>query len=152
MELPSPEEVFSNALTPLSNLTHNVESLTHSNLENQPNINDSRDAEGRFISEKIDKPFVDDLVKLTEDFRLKLNALGIKSREQSRLDVDTMKQLIKELCKGHYISVSVLEVLLDRKAQSLRQNYLKPMVSDGALKMAFPHKPNSPMQGYTVSE
>jgi len=63
-----------------------------------------------------------------------------------------MKQLIGDLCKGHYISGAVLEALLDRKAQSLRQNYLKPMVSAGDLKMAFPHKPNSPMQGYTTSE
>jgi len=63
-----------------------------------------------------------------------------------------MKQIISEICKGHYISVSVLEVLLDRKAQSLRQNYLKPMTSEGVLKMAFPHKPNSPFQGYTTVE
>ena len=61
-----------------------------------------------------------------------------------------MKQLISALCKGHYIPVSVLEVLLGRKPQSLRQNYLKPMVTDGVLKMAFPHTPNSPLQGYTT--
>ena len=153
----SPEDVFSNALTPLNNLMHDPDDLTYDvagltsgDLLNQVNSYAERDSKGRFISEKIDKPFVDDLDALSEEFYLELNALGAQAREQKRLDVDTMKHLISELCKNHYISVSVLEVLLHRKPQSLRQNYLKPMVLDGVLKMAFPHKPNSPMQGYTI--
>jgi len=32
MELPSPEDVFSNALTSIDSLTHNVESLTYSDI------------------------------------------------------------------------------------------------------------------------
>ncbi|MEZ8927834.1 Fic family protein [Vibrio lentus] len=60
-----------------------------------------------------------------------------------------MKLLILKLCREHYISVAIFEVLLDRKPQSLRQNYLKPMVTEGLLKMAFPHTPNSPKQCYT---
>lgn len=159
MEPPSPEDVFTNALTPLDNLTHKPESLTHSEADlTHSDLSDidksceTRDAEGRFISEQLDKPFIDKLDALTDDFKARLNALGAKAREQSRLDVDTMKQLINELCKGHYISVSVLEVLLSRKPQSLRQNYIKPMITEGLLQMAFPHKPNSPYQGYSTVE
>lgn len=158
MEPPSPEDVFSNALTPTSNLTHNVDSLTHKvnnlthNDNNTDDTNDVRDSKGRFISTLIDKPFIDSLEALSEVFRQQLNALGARAREQHRLDTKTMELLITELCREHYISVSVLEMLLDRKPQSLRQNYLKPMVSDGRLKMAFPHKPNSPKQGYTSTD
>jgi len=159
MELPSPEDVFSNTLTSLDNLTHNVESLTHkvTNLTHrginfEVDKSDERDSEGRFISDKIDKPFINGLDTLNQGFRSKLNALGAQAREQRRLDVETMKQIISEICKGHYISVAVLEILLDRKPQSLRQNYLKPMVAAEQLKMAFPHKPNSPMQGYTSND
>ena len=158
MEPPSPEDVFSNTLTPKSNLTHNVDSLTHKvnnlthNDNNTDNTSDVRDSKGRFISALIDKPFIDSLEALSEVFRQQLNALGAPAREQHRLDTETVKFLITELCREHYISVSVLEMLLDRKPQSLRQNYLKPMVSDGRLKMAFPHKPNSPKQGYTSTD
>ncbi len=158
MEPPSPEDVFSNTLTPKSNLTHNVDSLTHKvnnlthNDNNTDNTSDVRDSKGRFISALIDKPFIDSLEALSEVFRQQLNALGAPAREQHRLDTETMKFLITELCREHYISVSVLEMLLDRKPQSLRQNYLKPMVSNGLLKMAFPHKPNSPKQGYTSTD
>lgn len=158
MEPPSPEDVFSNALTPTSNLTHNVDSLTHKvnnlthNDNNTDDTSDVRDSKGRFISALIDKPFIDSLEALSEVFRQQLNALGVPAREQHRLDTETMKSLIMALCREHYISVSILEMLLDRKPQSLRQNYLKPMVSDGLLKMAFPHKPNSPKQGYTSTD
>ena len=159
MEPLSPEDIFTNTLTTLDSLTHNSVSLTHSDtnlthsdLSHKAERCDERDAEGRFISDKLNKPFVDELDALTEEFRIELNALGAQARSHKRLDVDTMKQLINELCKGHYISVSVLEVLLDRKAQSIRQNYLKHMISEGGVEMAFPHKPNSPQQGYTTVE
>ncbi|MBA6416950.1 hypothetical protein H4J50_13075 [Colwellia sp. 6M3] len=121
MGRPSPEDVFTNTLTSLDNLTHNTVSLTHSDLNNKAEQCDRRDAEGRFISDQLNKPFVDKLDVLTDELSLRLNALGAQARAQSRLDVDTMKQLISDLCKVHYISVSVLEVLLDRKPQSLRQ-------------------------------
>ncbi|WP_342214490.1 Fic family protein [Erwinia persicina] len=36
-----------------------------------------------------------------------------------------------------------------RKSQSIRQNYLKPMVDAKQIRLAFPNKPNYPKQGYT---
>lgn len=156
MQPPSPEDVFSHALTSVDSLTHNVENLTHK-VEGLTHTGKdhlkgagTRDDKGRFISNLIDKPFVDELNMLTELYQQELHALGAPAKEQHRLDTETMKTLILTLCRGHYISVAVLETLLNRKPQSLRQNYLKPMVTDGVLKMAFPHKPNSPKQGYTA--
>jgi predicted HTH transcriptional regulator len=165
MQPPSPEEVFSNALTSVDSLTHNVDSLTHNVDSLTHNVdslthkeNDSlsraepRDSKGRFISNLIDKPFVDEFNLLTELYQQELHALSAPARKQHRLDTETMKTLILTLCRDHYISVAVLETLLDRKPQSLRQYYLKQMVADGVLKMAFPHKPNSPRQGYTAAD
>jgi ATP-dependent DNA helicase RecG len=165
MQPPSPEEVFSNALTSVDSLTHNVDSLTHNVDSLTHNVdslthkeNDSlsraepRDSKGRFISNLIDKPFVDEFNLLTELYQQELHALSAPARKQHRLDTETMKSLILTLCRDHYISVAVLETLLDRKPQSLRQYYLKQMVADGVLKMAFPHKPNSPRQGYTAAD
>lgn len=157
MELPSPEDVFTSTFTNLENLTHNSTSLTHSSKSlthsasnNETVKTDERDSEGRFISDKLNKPFIDKLDALSETFRIRLNALGSRAKTQRRLDVNTMKHIIRELCEGHYIAVSVLAVLLERKPQSLRQNYLKPMTTEGVLKMAFPHKANSPLQGYST--
>jgi hypothetical protein len=76
--------------------------------------------------------------------------LTAPSRAQRRLETEVMKALLVQLCAGHYLSVAVMEKLLGRKAQSIRQNYLKPMVDARQLKLAFPNKPNSPRQGYTL--
>ncbi|WP_338635311.1 hypothetical protein V6L80_15230 [Erwinia persicina] len=65
------------------------------------------------------------------------------------MDTEVMKRIIIELCDGHYLSVAVMEILLGRKSQSIRQNYLKPMVDAKQIRLAFPNKPNSPKQGYT---
>lgn len=157
MELPSPEEVFANALSSTSNLTHNAQDLTHSDISlthSDPDLVDShqgRDEHGRFISHLLDKPFIDDLDALSEGFRNELEALAAPSREHRRLEAGVMKALLVQLCDGHYLSVAVMEILLGRKAQSIRQNYLKPMVDSKQLKLAFPNKPNSPKQGYTLS-
>ncbi|EAN2982705.1 AAA family ATPase [Salmonella enterica] len=157
MELPSPEEVFANALSSASNLTHNAQGLTHSDISlthSDPDLVDShqgRDEHGRFISHLLDKPFIDDLDVLNEGFRNELEALAAPSREHRRLEAGVMKELLVQLCDGHYLSVAVMEILLGRKAQSIRQNYLKPMVDSKQLKLAFPNKPNSPKQGYTLS-
>ncbi|MHC8546454.1 AlbA family DNA-binding domain-containing protein [Salmonella enterica] len=157
MELPSPEEIFANALSSASNLTHNAQGLTHSDISltySDPDLVDShqgRDEHGRFISHLLDKPFIDDLDVLSEGFRNELEALAAPSREHRRLEAGVMKELLVQLCDGHYLSVAVMEILLGRKAQSIRQNYLKPMVDSKQLKLAFPNKPNSPKQGYTLS-
>ena len=157
MELPSPEEVFANALSSAASLTHNSQDLTHSGINlthREPNLvgnHQGRDEHGRFISNLLDKPFVDDLDALSNEFRRTLETLTAPSREHRRLDTEVMKALLIQLCDGHYLSVAVMEMLLGRKAQSIRQNYLKPMVDAEQLKLAFPNKPNSPRQGYTLT-
>lgn len=149
MSLPSPEEVFANALSSDQSLTHSVRNLTHSS-SNLVNNSNETDEYGRFISKLLDKPFINDLNVLSDDFRRSLEDLTEPSRKHRRLDTETMMELLIKLCEGHYLSVSVMEALLGRKAQSIRQNYLKPMVDAKQLKLAFPNKPNSPKQGYTL--
>ena len=148
MEPPSPEDVFANALSLTSSLTHREDDLTHS-AEALEHRHEDRDEKGRFISELLDKPYIDNLSELSEDFRHYLETLTLPSRTQRRLSNEMMRSILEILCDGHYLAVSAMEILLERKAQSIRQNYLKPMVDEKTLKLAFPNKPNSPKQGYS---
>ena len=106
--------------------------------------NKIRDKNVSFISELLDRPFSDDLDVLGVEFCAFLEAMAAPSKEHRRFDTEVMKELLLRLCDGHYLSGSVMEILLGRKAQSIRQNYLKPMVDAKQLKLAFPNKPNSP--------
>jgi hypothetical protein len=153
MEPPSPEDVFANALSVAQSLTHSGSDLTHSSDDlthkDRQSEQHERDDNGRFISQLLDKPFIDSVDLLTHEFRQRLEDLTELSRNNGRMDTEVMKRIIIELCDGHYLSVAVMEILLGRKSQSIRQNYLKPMVDVKQIRLAFPNKPNSPKQGYT---
>jgi predicted HTH transcriptional regulator len=154
---PSPEDVFSNALSSPTDLTHSEDNLTHSedNLtHSEDNLTHSadehRDPEGRFISPLLDRPFVDQLETLDPAFQNQLLTFAKPANQKKRLTNDEMRDVIIKLCKDHFIAISVLSELTNRTSQNIRQSHLKPMVEKGELKLAFPNKPNSPKQGYSV--
>ncbi|WP_374447260.1 helix-turn-helix domain-containing protein [Providencia sp.] len=173
MEPPTPEEVFSNAVSSElnltysegnlthseENLTHKDDDLTHSNQESMDissknsrlhNRDENRDEYGRLISDLLDRPFVDALELLTVEFREKLTQIAALSVEKKRLMPAEMRDILLELCSDHYIAISILAQLTERTPQNLRQSHLRGMVQSGVLDLAFPNKPNSPKQGYSV--
>ncbi|MGK3373248.1 MULTISPECIES: hypothetical protein [Citrobacter freundii complex] len=99
----------------------------------------------------IDRPYIDDVENLTDAFRDSLFALAAVPRERLRLgDKALMKSVILNVCQGQYISVAALGQILSRNPNALRQQYLKPLVDQGALKLAFPQYKNDPKQGYSA--
>lgn len=128
--------------------TYNEESSTYNAEEDQPAF---RDEYGRLLNRFIDRPYVDDVDNLTEAFRESLFALAAVPRERLRLgDKELMKSVILNVCQGQYISVAALGQILSRNPNALRQQYLKPLVEQGELKLAFPQYKNDPKQGYSA--
>ena len=57
---------------------------------------------------------------------------------------------ILSLCdEGRFISISDLAELLDMKVDTLRKNYLTPLVRAEQLKLAYPTEKNHPKQAYS---
>ncbi|EGK4119505.1 AAA family ATPase [Escherichia coli] len=128
--------------------THNGENSTYSAGADQLA---SRDECGRLLNRFIDLPYIDDVENLTDEFRESLFALAIVPREKLRLgDKELMKSVILNVCRGHYISVAALGQILKRNPNALRQQYLKLLVEQGELKLAFPQYKNDPKQGYSA--
>lgn len=126
--------------------THNEESATYNAGEEQ---SASRDKYGRLFNRFIDGPYIDDVDNLTMAFRDSLFTLAAAPRERLRLgDKELMKSVILNVCQGHYISVAALGQILSRNPNALRQQYLKPLVEQGELRLAFPQYKNDPKQGY----
>ncbi|WP_261641134.1 helix-turn-helix domain-containing protein [Erwinia mallotivora] len=97
------------------------------------------------------KRIIDDVDNLTEALRDSLFTLAAVPRERLRLgDKALMKSVILNVCQGPYISVAALEQILSRNPNALRQQYLKPLVEQGELKLAFPQYKNDPKQGYSA--
>lgn len=62
---------------------------------------------------------------------------------------EAVNKVIIKLCNGRVISLTNLSILLDMKPDTLRKNYLNPLVSSDILRLAFPTIKNHPQQGYT---
>lgn len=163
VSLPTPDEVFSFASSPEmgdSSSTYNDESSTHSgesftyNDESSTHSdegstdNATRDPHGRLISEHFDAPYIDDVAHLSETMRQQLFQLACEPRQKKRLDRNTMEAALIRVCQGHFVSISALANIVERDAQSIRQQYLKGLVDAGKLRLAFQQFKTHSKQGY----
>lgn len=128
--------------------THSGEHSTH---KPDTGTSDPRDEHGRLLNWFIDLPYIDDAGNLTEDYRESLFVLAAIPRAKLRLkDKELMTNALLNVCRGHYISVAALGQILNRNPNALRQQYLKMLVEQGELRLAFPQYKNDPKQGYTT--
>lgn len=171
VSLPTPDEVFSFAASSSemgnSSSTYNDKSSTHSGQSSTYNDgsstyndrrsthsdegaaeNATRDLYGRLISEHFDAPYIDDVAHLTETMRQQLFQLAREPRQKKRLDRSTMEAVLIQVCQGHFVSISALANIVERDAQSIRQQYLKSLVDSGKLRLAFPQYKTHSKQGY----
>lgn len=152
VSLPTPDEVFSFASSSgmgNSSSTYNDESSTHSDEGATDNV--TRDLHGRLISEHFDAPYIDDVAHLTETMRQHLFQLACEPRQNKRLDRSTMEAALTQVCQGHFVSISALASIVERDAQSIRQQYLKSLVDSGKLRLAFPQYKTHSKQGYIAA-
>ena len=68
-----------------------------------------------------------------------------------RKSKDIINQVIIKLCNERFITLTDLSTLLDKKPDTLRKNYLNPLVTNEKLRLAYPTKRNHPKQAYTTN-
>ena len=73
-------------------------------------------------------------------------------RANRKVDPQTMRNAIVELCRGRFLTLERIASLLDRSAHGLRQRFIKPMVDEGLLERRFPQQPNHEDQAYRTHE
>lgn len=59
-----------------------------------------------------------------------------------------VRAMVLDLCRVRPWRAEELATLLRRNAEYVRQNYLRPLLRDGALAMTSPDEPNDPQQAY----
>jgi ATP-dependent DNA helicase RecG len=64
---------------------------------------------------------------------------------------DEVKDLVVTLCELRDWRAEELAALLGRKAETVRQDYLRPLLRAGRIAMTRPDKPNDPEQAYRAS-
>lgn len=85
------------------------------------------------------------------NMRQQLFQLASEPRQKKRLERSIMEAALIRVCQGHFVSASVLASIVERDAQSIRQQYLKGLVDTGKLRLAFPQYRSDPRQGYIAA-
>ncbi len=82
----------------------------------------------------------------------RLQKIAAPIREKGRVDKSIVEKAILKLCSEHYLQLRTLADLLGREPDSIRNHYVKPMLSENLLELKYPDQPNHPYQAYrTVS-
>jgi ATP-dependent DNA helicase RecG len=165
--LPTPEQVFLGPLLPVVEAVNTRSSSEYSELssesfspsseyfgsssESRSDGGPNRDEWGRLVSIHLDAPIIDDLTELGASFLHRLEALASDPRQKANLNKTRMQEVLLSLARDQYLTLSVFAALVKRNPDSLRQQYLSPMVRAGLLVMAFPSKPTHEKQAYRAA-
>ncbi len=84
----------------------------------------------------------------SEDNRLL--ALAAPAREKARLAPAKMKELIRMLCEGQFLTFTQIGTLLNRNPKGIRDRFLAEMVREGALDARY-QDPTHPDQAYRTN-
>lgn len=108
-----------------------------------------RAVEGWLIVKGLSFPLIDDLSRLPREIAHDLWIEAVDAVEKKKLPKQEMEEILLALCDGYFLTLQVLAELVKRKPDALRQQYLKPLVDQGKLTLAFPTTPTHPSQAYT---
>ena len=142
MAFPTPDDVFGPATRFSVPSSPNL-------AASSPNLAENRDPDGCLISEQLSLPVVDDLEPLSQALRSRLEGMAAEPRAKGKVDRQVLIDVVLQLCEGRFVTLRSLAELVHRKPDTLRDQYLKMLVRQRQLNLAFPTTPNHERQAYT---
>jgi ATP-dependent DNA helicase RecG len=115
------------------------------------NLSENRDADGCLITEQLELPVIDDLVALSPRLRSNLETLAAGPRSKGKVDREVLIRVVLRLCEGRFVMLRSLAELVQRKPETLRDQYLSRLVRERKLTLAFPKTPTHERQAYTTT-
>jgi hypothetical protein len=142
--IPTPDDIFGSAPT--------ISAPSYPNLEgSSPNLTDRRNADGCLLSDQLTLPIINDLAVLVAPLRQQLEVLAGEPRSKGKISRDKMIEVVLGLCAQHFITLRCLAELVNRKPDTLRDQYLSGLVQERKLSLAFPKTPTHERQAYCTS-
>ena len=167
--IPTPDEVFGpvrpanmpNSAASSPNLTPSSPNLPASSVNlpgssvnldpDSPASHDARDADGCLLADQLALPVIDDLSRLVPPLRIQLEALAAQPRAKRKVDREVLIPVVLALCDGRFVTLRCLAELVNRQPDTLRSQYLTPLVKDRKLSLAFPTTPTHERQAYCAA-
>lgn len=142
--IPTPDDVFGPPPRISISSSLNLDSSS-------PNLSEKRDANGCLIADQLPLPIIDDLSTLSPNLLANLEAIAVVPREKGKVDRDVLIAVVLQLCAKQFITLRCLAALVNRKPETLRDQYLTKLVRERKLTLAFPTSPTHERQAYCNS-
>lgn len=157
--LPTPEEVFGAGSAHsefsseyLKSSSLNLSSSSPNLAASSPNLTGERNSEGCLIVDQLPLPVIDDLAALTPSFRQFLELQASEPRLKRKVSREVLVSTVKTLCRGRFVTLRALAELVNRKPDTLRDQYLSKLVRDKVFSLAFPTTPTHERQAYCSTD
>ncbi len=139
--IPTPEDVFGPPtripVTSSPNLTASSQNLA-----------EIRDSEGCLLSDQLTLPVIDNLKALSQRLLATLETAAAEPRAKKKVDREIIIGVVLKICMGRFVTLRCLAELVQRKPETLRDQYLTKLVRDRMLTLAFPTAPTHERQAY----
>ena len=142
--IPTPDDVFGPSPRISASSSPNL-------AASSPNLIEERDSDGCLLTPQLQLPVVDDLTVLSAAFRNNLEKLAVEPRAKRKVDREVLTRAALAICTGRFVTLRCLAELIQRKPDTLRDQYLSRLVKDRKLMLAFPTTPTHERQAYTTS-
>jgi predicted HTH transcriptional regulator len=101
------------------------------------------------LSQELDVHILVEVADVPPEEMAQLEFIAKPVSSRKRVSPDITRGVVLQLCTSRYLGVHVLAHLLHKDPNDLVRRFLTPLVSEGALRRAFP-RPNDPRQAYTT--
>ncbi len=79
-------------------------------------------------------------------------AIAANIRNSGKASPEAIRNAILELCRGCYLSIADLSVLLNRSVKGLRDRHVRELTDQRLLERRYPQQPNHEQQAYRTRE
>ncbi|MEI6324623.1 MAG: hypothetical protein WCO91_04175 [Gemmataceae bacterium] len=117
-----------------------------------PNLSENRDDNGYLIADSLALPIIDDIAALAPSLRGFLEKIAAVPRTKGKVDREVLIAVVLQLCARHFVTLRCLALLVNRKPETLRDQYLTKLVRERKLTLAFPKTPTHEQQAYAAAE
>ena len=121
-------------------------------IPSSPNLGEHRDASGCLIADSLALPIIDDIAALAPALRGSLEAIALEPRSKGKVDREVLIAVVSRLCARHFVTLRCLALLVHRKPETLRDQYLTKLVRERKLTLAFSTTPTHERQAYCASD
>jgi predicted HTH transcriptional regulator len=149
--IPTPDDVFGPAPRISVASSPNLDSSSPNLDSSSPNLDEKRDADGCLIADQLARPVIDELDTLSQILRGHLETIAAEPRTKGKVPREVLTNVVLELCAHHFVTLRCLAALINRKPETLRDQYLTKLVRERKLTLAFPTSPTHERQAYCAS-